>query len=196
MDILEILTGILVLITGYYAYVTHRILGANKRAVIQMEKQIEDATRPYVLAHPMIREGSGIYELEITNLGRSTAYGFTIAIDKTFFAFGESNPDSDLEKLPIFQRGMPSMAPGFRISFYLANPIEILDDKKYQESVSPREFTITVKYKNLAGKEYGDDFYVDLRAFDHSVVRHGDEVDHLKSIAEELSKIERKLKYS
>jgi hypothetical protein len=190
---LVIINAILVIITGVYAYLTYQILVANRKSVSHMARQTEEATRPYVLAHPIIREGSGLYELEITNLGKSVAYDVQVGIDKTFTILGGDPQRDKISDLPIFKEGMPSMAPGFRISFWLGNPIEILDEKKDQ-SLTPSEFTITAKYRNITGTPYIEAFLVNLRAFDRSVTRPGDIIDRLGEISKELSDIKRNLK--
>ena len=46
---IEILTTLLVIITGVYAYLTFRILEANRGSVAAMKTQVEAATRPYVI---------------------------------------------------------------------------------------------------------------------------------------------------
>ena len=49
---MEVLTAILVLITGFYAYVTFRILKANEKVVAEMGNQTESINRPYINIRP------------------------------------------------------------------------------------------------------------------------------------------------
>ena len=46
--IIEVLTGILTLITGIYAYLTFRMAKASEESVKAVRQQSEDALRPYI----------------------------------------------------------------------------------------------------------------------------------------------------
>lgn len=53
--IMEILTGILVLVTVIYAYLTQRMAKASEASVDAVRQQSEDALRPYISITPFIR---------------------------------------------------------------------------------------------------------------------------------------------
>lgn len=62
---IEILTGLLVFLTGYYAITTHRILRANEKAVKAVKEQNEALTRPYVHATLSFLSDLPLYVLKI-----------------------------------------------------------------------------------------------------------------------------------
>ena len=55
---IEILTAVLVIITGFYAWATFRILRANEKVVSVMEKQAVAMGRPYVTVTPFVLPGT------------------------------------------------------------------------------------------------------------------------------------------
>jgi hypothetical protein len=70
--VVEVLTGILVVITGFYAYVTFRILKVNRDAVAAVREQIESSLRPYVTVK-LILEQFPIFHLRVANDGKTSA---------------------------------------------------------------------------------------------------------------------------
>lgn len=55
---MEILTAILVLITGIYAYLTYQMSKISERSVQIMNEQTEAMSRPYIVIQPMVRPHS------------------------------------------------------------------------------------------------------------------------------------------
>ncbi|MEW8505505.1 MAG: hypothetical protein AB2598_02295 [Candidatus Thiodiazotropha sp.] len=51
---IDYLTGALVIITGFFAWATFRILRANEKVVEVMHEQAEAVTRPYVSVDPVL----------------------------------------------------------------------------------------------------------------------------------------------
>lgn len=49
MDAMVVLTGVLVVITAGYAYLTHRMAKASETSVRLMKEQADAITRPYVV---------------------------------------------------------------------------------------------------------------------------------------------------
>ncbi len=64
------LTGLLVLITGFYAWATYRILKANELVVEAMREQSEATYRPYVTAGVYLEPDNPIFYLRIANTGK------------------------------------------------------------------------------------------------------------------------------
>ncbi len=193
LDNIDYLTATLALITAIYAFITHRILIANQKAVKVMERQIEESTRPYVLAHAYTPMGSQSFELQITNLGKSVAYDVSLKLDKEIYIGGVVKNESKFSELPIFRDGMPSMAPGFKISFYLGTSFKVLSGDENQVK-SPKEFKITISYRNGRGRKYEDFFNVNIGVFEQSAIHYPDGTQSLKKIADMISKIENTLR--
>lgn len=75
---IELLTGILVIITGFYGWATFRILKANENVVSIMQEQSEAISRPYITVSTLLGpEGEAIY-LKISNTGKTAAKKITV----------------------------------------------------------------------------------------------------------------------
>jgi len=117
---IDILTGLLVLITGFYAWATFRILKANERVVEVMHSQSEAMTRPYVTVTPFIEVGSPVFCLKIRNAGKTAANCVRLSLDKDFYRFGEKGKDRNLAELPAFSNEIDALSPNEEIIFTLA----------------------------------------------------------------------------
>ena len=79
---IEILTGLLVVITGTYALFTFKILKANENIVKQMRTQQEAMFRPYVSISPIVFPENIIFFLKIKNTGLTSAKNLKLSIDR------------------------------------------------------------------------------------------------------------------
>ncbi|MDF2156068.1 hypothetical protein [Vibrio sp. CAU 1672] len=52
--IMEILTAILVVVTGIYAYLTYKMSNMSERSVQMMKEQTEAMSRPYLVVQPTV----------------------------------------------------------------------------------------------------------------------------------------------
>ena len=52
--IMEILTAILVVVTGIYAYLTYKMSNMSERSVQMMKEQTEAMSRPYLVVQPIV----------------------------------------------------------------------------------------------------------------------------------------------
>ena len=71
--VIELLTGLLVAITAFYAWVTYRMLQANERVVESMREQSESIYRPYISVTPILEPDNPVFYLRIANLGKTSA---------------------------------------------------------------------------------------------------------------------------
>ncbi|HFV4707738.1 TPA: hypothetical protein ACH9OL_004226, partial [Escherichia coli] len=55
---MEILTAILVIITGIYAFLTYKMSRISERTAQIMNEQTEAMSRPYIIIQPMVRPHS------------------------------------------------------------------------------------------------------------------------------------------
>jgi len=74
----EFLTFLLVVLTAVYAYLTYRIMSANRAAVDTMRAQIVASVRPYVY-FDLVTTGP-LIEGVLTNTGVSAAYDVTVSL--------------------------------------------------------------------------------------------------------------------
>ena len=91
---LEILTGLLVLITGFYAWATYKILRANESVVEVARQEAENISRPYINISTFTIPDNPIIFLVIENTGKTLANNLKLQIDKDFYQFGEKKDDS------------------------------------------------------------------------------------------------------
>lgn len=160
---IENLTALLVLVTAYYAWVTARILRAN-REVIQLMKQEQDAQkRPYVVVSPFSVPRRDMLYLKIANLGRSPATNLKLSLSSPFYQFGKKQPETDLSTFWAFRSPVPSFAPGAEIIFYLANGLVLFGDK-VDAAVTPLVFHVSASYDH-EGKSIIESTTVDLNQF-------------------------------
>jgi hypothetical protein len=75
---IDILTFILVIITGFYALVTFRILKANQGVVNIMADQQEAILRPYVTISQFCPPSDASFYLKISNTGKTAAINLRI----------------------------------------------------------------------------------------------------------------------
>ncbi len=78
---------LLVVITAYYAFLTQRLVQANKRQMNLAEKQIEYQERPYVEISAGLREGTTLFQLRIKNTGTNTAREMKLTLEPDFYRF-------------------------------------------------------------------------------------------------------------
>lgn len=186
MTTTEALTGILVLITGFYAWATYHMLKV-------MAAQAEALARPYVSIYPFLEPGNPIFYLRITNAGRGTAEKLRLSIDRSFFKFGESDPKSDLSTFSAFNQQIESFPSGAEIVFSLAQGFVIFAQGADPARI-PQVFSVTANYQ-FGKKSFSETTRIDLRPYLHADVpqeatnRKLKEIsDSLKAIAKTLSK--------
>lgn len=161
---IEILTGVLVIITGFYAWSTYQILMANKRVVEVMQEQNEAISRPYVTVSPKLETDNQIFYLTIRNAGRSSARNLRLSIDRSFYKFGENNPDSDLATYPAFTNLIDAFEPDSEMTFSLAEGFVIFAQDA-DESVLPKKFTIIAEYDYGLDRSVKESHTIDLHPY-------------------------------
>ena len=78
---IEVLTGLLVIITGFYAWVTYKMLTA-------LQQQAEAVTRPYLTINVFSEPKDVLFYLRIANTGRTGASNVRLTLDRDFYQFG------------------------------------------------------------------------------------------------------------
>ncbi len=104
---ITILTGILVLVTGFYAWVTFRMSRANDRVVRLMEEQLYASNRPYINVSVTSEPGSPIFMLKIKNTGKSGAEDLLLTLDKSFQQFGDLAKEKQFSSFNAFKNPIP-----------------------------------------------------------------------------------------
>jgi len=106
---MEILTAILVAITGIYAYLTYKMSKMNERAVQIMNEQTESISRPYLIIQPIVRPHTQFLYLKIYNSGKTPALNVKLELDRDFYQFDELS--KNLKDASAFTSTFDSFAP-------------------------------------------------------------------------------------
>jgi len=158
----------------------------NRKATetaVQLERQ---RSRPVVVLE-FIRE-SGVWTLRVKNAGLSVARSITFSISpEPKMCFGGENavPKEKTEKrLPLFQNGMPSLAPGGEITTALGTLARM------KEAFGGLRFRGTITYTDEAGTGYSSPVDIDLGVYESLTYlsRKG-----LHEIGTELEKLQREI---
>jgi len=180
---IEILTTLLVLLTGYYAWTTNRILKANEDAVQAVKEQNEAISRPYVQATIGLLVDTPIYVLTIKNHGQTMAKNLELSIDRDFYSMGRKK----LNELPAFNQIIESFPPQAEFNFWLGTGAEI-----HKGEEDPEGFTIEIKYE-YSNKKVNEKTMIDFRPFLWSDMPRHHVAHAIKDLTEKVAGISKKL---
>lgn len=187
-EMMEILTLLLVVITGVYAWLTHGILKANQKSVETMKDQIEASFRPHLIGRVTSRIGTDLLILRIENIGRSVANRLRVRMDRDYFQNAQRN-GSNLKELEFFNREIASFAPGQYADFMLGRASMLLGEGA-SSGLSPRRFCLTFDYESV-GKEYKDVQEIDVGALSDTLIEHNSLVDEVKKIPASIDSLKK-----
>ncbi|MBM4338231.1 MAG: hypothetical protein FJ110_01680 [Deltaproteobacteria bacterium] len=183
---IEILTAILVIFTGFYAWATFRILKANEKVVEQMRYQQEATQRPYISISPVLYPENPIVFLKIKNSGLTAAHNVRLSLDRDFYQFGEKREESNLKSFRAFTEPIDSFVPGGEMLFYLAQSFVIFGEKT-DPSLTPSCFTITAEYE-YHSKKVREKTIIDLRPYLASTFPYDPLVNQMIKLIETIKK--------
>ena len=106
-------TVILVVVTGFYAYTTKKLVSA-------MDQQTDAIYRPYVTARVEIMSSGKLFQLVVENTGKLAAQKLRLEMDRDFYSFGVKEEIRNIRKLNAFQHEIESFPPGTKLKFNLA----------------------------------------------------------------------------
>jgi len=186
---IDVLTGLLVMITGFYAWVTYKIMNLNGLTLAAMQEQVEAVARPYLTINVFSEPNSEIFYLRIANTGKSGASNVRLKLDRDFYQYGQKNRPS-LREATAFQQTIEQLPPGAEIVFGLAQGFVVLGNEA-DPSVTPPVFSIDATY-SYGEKTVSETTTIDLRPYKESMDRPSALADELKGIREQLEKIAKK----
>lgn len=184
---MEFLTALLVLVTGIYAWVTYRILKANERVVEAMREQSEAVYRPYVIVTPFLEPDNPIFYLRIANLGKTAATDLRLALDRSFFRFGERSERNDLASFAAFNHPIDSLPPDSEMVFSLAQSFVVFAEGA-DPTTCPTTFTVTARYK-FGARHVEERHIIDLKPYVNADVPEDPVIRKLKAINDSIGKL-------
>jgi hypothetical protein len=179
---IEILTAALVLITGFYAWATYKILRANERVVEVMHEQAEAMTRPYIAVTTFLEVDNPIFYLRITNTGKTSAINLKLSMDKPFYRLADKS---------AFNEIIQSFPPGAELVFMLAQSFVIFADNADSKKM-PTCFTVTAEY-SFGGKLVTESNIIDLKPYTGSNIPQDAYVRKLTAINESIQMVAKKI---
>lgn len=180
----EFLTAALVLITGFYAFITFRILRANEKVVDVMREQALATSRPYIIVIPFLELDNPIFYIRITNTGKTAATDLRLTINKSFQQFGNLGEAHDLSTYVAFNQTINSFPPGAEIIFPLAQGAKVFSQGEEQSEL-PRTFSIIAEY-DFANQHVAETNQIDLRPYLKAGIPQDAYVRKLESIRKSL----------
>jgi hypothetical protein len=183
----EILTAALVLITGFYAWATFRILKANERVVDVMHAQAEAMTRPFVAVSILLELDNPIFYLCVSNVGKTAANDLRLTLDKPFYRSGEKTLEKNLAEHNAFKNTIASFPPGAQLTFSLAQSFVVFGNNANRD-IMPTRFTVTAEY-SYGGKRVKEENHIDLEPYLEANIPQDPYVRKLKGIKESIDKV-------
>jgi|AntAceMinimDraft_8_1070364.scaffolds.fasta_scaffold31072_2 hypothetical protein len=184
---IELLTTILVIITGIYAFFTFRILKANERVVSEMRQQREDLTRPYINIRSFFVPGMPVLGLSISNIGKSSANNLRLEIDRDFHQFADIKNNCNLKDFNAFREPIECFPPGAELIFYLAQGF-VLFAENADQKITPHIFNVQASY-SYSNKKVTESTTIDLRPYLNATICTEPVVSELKKLREEIAKV-------
>jgi len=175
----EVLTGLLVAITAFYAWVNFRILKANR-------EQVEALLRPYVTIRTLALPKNPIIYLSISNTGKSSADNLRLAMDRDFYQFSDTNR-TNLADLHIFKNEIQCLPPGTELVFMLERGFMLFGENN-DPKITPLQFTITATY-SYPGRRVQETTTIDLETYRAVALNTDALIDQLEKIRDSLTKL-------
>ena len=184
---MTILTAILVVITGIYAYLTYRMAQSSAKSVAIMDRQVDAISRPYVSVGPMKKAQWPWIYLKIENTGQTEAKNLRLQIDATPETLETLNSGMDVTSAHAFNHPLSSFAPGAKLFYLLGSGDSLESDGSGDAKLSPT-FTVTATY-TFGTTEVSETTTVDVNQFRNTVLETDQivrAIDDLKNKVDEL----------
>jgi hypothetical protein len=173
---MEILTALLVIITGIYVYLTYNILQINRDVLVS-------SVRPYVIID--FRSSGPLVELLLKNTGRTAAYDISVEMTPKVKVILRGTP----QDAQMLREKLPFLPTGKDVVEFLCSWREL-----EQQNVS-LVFAGNISYRDGTGKEYKEAYSLDFSFYKGMAhIGRPDVPKELEKIRETLQDISRKIK--
>ena len=153
---IEILTFLLVCITGYYAFLTSRYVRLTRQALEENRQMRLDAQKPQIAIYlDSYTETWTFIDFYVENIGVGSAYGVEFSGDLSI----KLNNTRSLEKeVPILRTGISYLAPRQKRKYQLGKASDL-----HINELKQKPLKITVTYKDSVNKKYKEPFCLNFR---------------------------------
>lgn len=187
---IEFLTGILVIVTAFYAWTTFKMLKANREVIKLMADELEQSTRPQIVVQIKIKPDYPLLFLHIKNTGKTSALGLELTLNKPFYQL--NNDKKNIQDFTAFRQSIASFPPDSVLEFLLIEGPQIYGTPDL--SRTPLEFEVTAKYQfSNTNKTVEETHHIDLKPFDALTLFQEQSTIHLREISSSLSNIAKKI---
>lgn len=177
----NVISLVLVVITGVTVILNWKIANANKGMLDNIREQYRDSLRPVISPSIQVRD-QVVLTLVFVNTGRSPAVRVRISLDRDFFQFAD--PQSNIRDFNLFNQEIPVFAPGTEFPIDLAQGFNL--DKEHEgRNITPTRFEVTIAYASR-DQVFDETTTIDLMPFFQT--------HHQKSVGEWLGNIDDQLK--
>jgi hypothetical protein len=98
---IELLTLVLVIITGIYAYFNYQMAKRSGEMVAEMKAQRESFLAPVITVALKVKHGTMLCLL-VNNRGQSPATNLRLSLDRDFHQFANAPPENNIHRPRLF----------------------------------------------------------------------------------------------
>ena len=184
MDAMTVLTGVLVVITAIYAYLTHRMVRSSEASVALMKEQADAISRPYVCISLVKQPNNPFILLRVENTGQTAARDMTLTLGPELEKIQHLKGPKELKASYLFTKTLASFPPRSPVFFLLGFGNSFVADDKTRPQ---QTFSITAKYW-FSGRTVNETTWLDVNQYDSTALETDPVVDALNKIKDELAK--------
>lgn len=177
-----------VIVTTVYVVLTYRLLHVNREMVEITKEQVLAQGRPYIQVLARVRPGNQIFQLSISNVGKSAAFDLKLRIEPEFRQFHDPHK-RPIQESPLFTDTIQTFPPSMEVLFDLGAGYQFFQGE-VNDKISPPRFSVTASYRD-ASKEYVERTNIDIHLFHYATASTYGELAELKGIGEGIASLQR-----
>ena len=184
MDAMTCLTAVLVVITGIYAYLTHRMVKASEETTKLMKEQADAIARPYVALSLAKQRNNPFILLRVENTGQTAAKNMKLRLGPEFDTIKHLKGPSGLKDSYLFTKTVATFPPQSPVYFLLGfGDSYVADDKTRPQQT----FSITASY-SFSDKTVDEITWLDVNQYDGTALETDPIVVALNKLKDEIAK--------
>lgn len=176
-------------ITGIYAWLTYGLVQSSRETVRVAYAQIIELSRPVILFKIQSRPGSQIFQLAISNVGKSAARNLSLHINPDVITFhGRTARPRSLQETRLFRERIDSFPAGSEILIDLGIAGDFFSEDAELAKKAPPQFVLTAHYED-SHAAYQETTPVDLEIFRPATASQYGVLAELHKVNETLEKL-------